>query len=93
MNYMENTQMFGSDLSIVGSKHQAIDYIDESEDFQTSIAVIQFNESLINLDMVDEEVIEESFKMNKDKMNTNLQDLFEEGVKISLSLDALNNLH
>ncbi len=93
MNYMENTQMFGSDLSIVGSKHQAIDYIDESEDFQTSIAVIQFNESLINLDMVDEEVIEESFKMNKDKMNTNLQDLFEEGVKISLSPDALNNLH
>lgn len=93
MNYMENTQMFGSDLSIVGSKHQAIDYIDESEDFQTSIAVIQFNESLINLDIVDEEVIEESFKMNKDKMNTNLQDLFEEGVKISLSPDALNNLH
>lgn len=93
MNYMENTQMFGSDLSIIGSKHQAIDYIDESEDFQTSIAVIQFNESLINLDIVDEEVIEESFKMNKDKMNTNLQDLFEEGVKISLSPDALNNLH
>ncbi len=92
MNYMENTQMFGSDLSIVGSKHQAIDYMDESEDFQTSIAVIQFNESLVNLDIVNDEVIEESFKMNKEKLNTSLQDLFEEGVKITLSSDALNNL-
>lgn len=93
MNYMENTQMFGSDLSIVGSKHQAIDYIDESEDFQTSIAVIQFNESLVNLDIVNDETIEESFNMKKEVVNSNLQDLFEEGVKISLSPDALNNLN
>jgi hypothetical protein len=89
---MENTQMFGSDLSIIGSKHQAIDYMDEGEDFQTSIAVIQFNESLVNLDIVNDETIEESFKMNKEKLNNSLQDLFEEGVKITLSLDTLNNL-
>ena len=88
MNYMDTNQVFGQDLSIVGSKNQAIDFIDENENFQSSISVIQFNESLVNLDMVGDEVLEETFKMNRDGLNS----LFEEGVKISLAPDVLKNL-
>ena len=89
MNYMDTNQVFGQDLSIVGSKNQAIDFIDENEDFQSSISVIQFNESLVNLDMVGDEVLEETFKINRDGLNS----LFEEGVKVSLTPDVLKNLN
>ena len=92
MNYMESNQRFGHDLSIIGPKSNSIDYFDENEDFQSSISVIRFNDSLINLDNMDDEMLEETFHLNKEQLNSNLNDLFEEGVKISLSIEKLNSL-
>lgn len=92
MNYMESNQRFGHDLSIRGPKSNSIDYFDENEDFQSSISVIRFNDSLINLDNIDDEMLEETFHLNKEQLNSNLNDLFEEGVKISLSIEKLNSL-
>lgn len=92
MNYMESNQRFGQDLSIRGPKSNSIDYLDENEDFQSSISVIKFNDSLVNLDNMDDEMIEETFHLNKEQFNSNLNDLFEEGVKISLSIEKLNSL-
>jgi hypothetical protein len=37
-------------------------------------------------------MIEETFHLNKEQFNSNLNDLFEEGVKISLSIEKLNSL-
>ena len=92
MNYMESNQRFGQYLSIRGPKSNSIDYFDENEDFQSSISVIRFNDSLINLDNMDDEMLEETFHLNKEQLNSNLNDLFEEGVKISLSIETLNSL-
>jgi hypothetical protein len=89
---MESNQRFGQDLSIRGPKSNSIDYLDENEDFQSSISVIKFNDSLVNLDNMDDEMIEETFHLNKEQFNSNLNDLFEEGVKISLSIEKLNSL-
>lgn len=91
MNYLESDQKFGQDLSII-NKNNSVDYIDENENFQSSISVIKFNESLINFDAADDDLLEETFHLNKLQVNSNLNDLFEEGFSISLSPEKLEKL-
>lgn len=91
MNYMGSEQMFAPDLSAT-KKSNSVDYIDENEDFQSSITVIKFNESLINFDAADDNLLEETFHLNKSQVNSNLNDLFEEGFSISLSPEKLEKL-
>lgn len=92
MNYMESNQKFAPDLSLI-NKSNSVDYIDENEDFQSSISVIKFNESLINFDAADDSLLEETFALNKSQVGSNLNDLFEEGFKVELSLDKLEKLN
>ena len=92
MNYLESDQKFGQDLSII-KKNNSVDYIDENENFQSSISVIKFNESLINFDAADDDLLEETFHLNKSQVNNNLNDLFEEGFKVNVSLDKIEKLY
>ena len=83
MNYMDSSQTYTSDMSIANNKSN--NFFDSySDDFSSSIAVIQFNESLINFDNADNELFEETFNMSKDDLINNIHDLFEEGLDVCI---------
>lgn len=88
MNYMDSNQAFDNDMNMT----------DGFECFDNCSSVMQFNESLINLNASDgaisnEQILEETFNIKVQDDDFSISDIFEEGISLNISAETLEKLY